>query len=143
MPHINRSALVPFSAHAMYELVNDIPRYPEFLPGCADSRIDSHENRQMQASLLVAKAGIKQWFTTLNLLTPGRRIQMQLQSGPFNSLTGGWHFTPLSEDACKIELDLTFEFDSRLAEMAFGKIFKSLTTNMVNAFTQRARDIYK
>ena len=142
MPHIHRSALVPFSAHSMYELVNDVKRYPEFIPGCSDSRIDEQSDTEMQASLLVTKAGLKQWFTTLNHLTPGRAIRMDLSKGPFQSLKGGWTFTPLSEDACKIELDLTFEFENRMIEAAFGKVFKSLTTNMVNAFTQRARKVY-
>ncbi|MFC3093528.1 type II toxin-antitoxin system RatA family toxin [Alteromonas sediminis] len=142
MPHIQRSALVPFSAESMYELVNDVNRYPEFLPGCADSRIDEQTNEHMSAALLVSKAGIKQWFTTKNTLSPGRSIRMQLTSGPFKTLSGGWSFIPLSEDACKIELDLRFEFESRMVEAAFGKVFKALTTNMVNAFTQRAREVY-
>jgi len=142
MPHIQRSALVPFSAESMYDLVNDVNRYPEFLPGCTDSRIEEQTKEHMQAALLVSKAGIKQWFTTKNCLSPGRSIRMQLTSGPFRSLSGGWSFIPLSEDACKIELDLRFEFESRMVEAAFGKVFKSLTTNMVNAFTQRAREVY-
>ncbi|MEQ8206913.1 MAG: ubiquinone-binding protein, partial [Woeseia sp.] len=32
MRSAHRSALVPFSARQMYELVDDIEAYPEFLP---------------------------------------------------------------------------------------------------------------
>ena len=71
-----------------------------------------------------------------------KRIDMQLVDGPFRSLNGGWTFSALSEDACKIELNLEFEFSNKLAEMAFGKIFNSLASNMVQAFTERARSVY-
>jgi ribosome-associated toxin RatA of RatAB toxin-antitoxin module len=142
MAHVQRSALVPFSAESMYKLVNDVDQYAQFLPGCAESRVDETSDKHMQASLLVKKAGITQWFTTHNHLVKNRRIEMSLVKGPFRSLKGGWTFTPLDEGACKIELDLFFEFESRLVEAAFGKVFKTLTGSMVNAFTSRAREIY-
>ncbi len=39
MPQISRSALVPYSAEQMYQLVNDVHSYPDFLPGCTGSRV--------------------------------------------------------------------------------------------------------
>ena len=143
MASIQRSALVGFSAESMFNLVNDVQSYPEFLPGCAQSRIDEQGEASMTASLLIAKAGVKQWFTTENQLVEHERIDMQLVEGPFTHLKGGWQFTPLSDSACKIELNLTFEFSSRLAQAAFGKIFNSLASSMVDAFTKRAKEIYR
>ena len=142
MPSIQRSALVAHSAQAMFDLVNDVESYPDFLPGCQDSKVLEHTAEEMKASLLVAKAGIKQWFTTHNTLIPASRIDMHLVEGPFKRLTGGWTFSALSEDACKIELNLEFEFSNKLAEMAFGKVFNALAASMVNAFTERARSVY-
>ena len=143
MPQISRSALVAFSAESMFDLVNDVAAYPAFLPGCAETKILSEDDQQMQASVLISKAGVKQWFTTQNQLKRGEFIQMELVDGPFNHLRGGWTFRQLAEDACKIELNLEFEFSSKLAEMAFGKAFSAIATNMVNAFTDRAKEIYK
>lgn len=142
MASIQRSALVAHSAQAMFDLVNDVAAYPQFLPGCRDSKVLEASDENMKASLLVAKAGIKQWFTTHNELEPGKRIDMQLVDGPFRYLTGGWTFSALSEEACKIELNLEFEFTNKLVEMAFGKIFNNLAANMVVAFTERARSVY-
>ncbi|MCV2883886.1 type II toxin-antitoxin system RatA family toxin [Aestuariibacter sp. AA17] len=142
MPQISRNALVAFSAESMFDLVNDIAAYPQFLPGCADANVESENEHEMRASLLIARAGVKQWFTTHNTLERGKFIHMKLVDGPFTHLSGGWTFTPLAEDACKIELSLEFEFSSKLAEMAFGRIFNSIATNMVSAFTQRAKEVY-
>lgn len=36
MPQISRTALVPYSAEQMYQLVNDVQSYPQFLPGCTE-----------------------------------------------------------------------------------------------------------
>ena len=110
MPSITRSALVMFSAQQMYELVNDIDAYPQFLPGC--------------------------------VLTPYHHIRVELVDGPFKALNGGWTFTPLDDDACKVELELYFEFTSRLVEFAFGGIFKELANAMVHSFSERAKEVY-
>ncbi|CAM3879423.1 type II toxin-antitoxin system RatA family toxin [Xenorhabdus thuongxuanensis] len=142
MPQISRSALVPYSVEQMYKLVNDVTSYPDFLPGCVGSRVLSSSNNEMTASVEVSKAGISKTFVTRNTLFDNQRISMQLVDGPFRKLMGGWHFTPLSEDACKVELHLDFEFTNKLIELAFGKVFKELAGNMVQAFTQRAREVY-
>lgn len=142
MAQVNRSALVMFSAAKMYQLVNDVHAYPQFLPGCTGSKIVQHNNDSMTASVDVSKAGIKKTFTTRNTLRENQRIDMELVDGPFDKLSGGWEFVALDEHACKVVLALDFEFSNKIAEMAFGKIFKELVQNMVGAFTQRAKEVY-
>ncbi|MEZ9388759.1 SRPBCC family protein [Vibrio lentus] len=142
MPKVTRSALVSFSADQMFSLVNDVARYHEFLPGCSGSRVIESSDSTMVASVDVSKAGISKTFTTSNRLADGAEILMELVDGPFKKLQGGWYFTPLDEQACKVELKLEFEFSSRMIEMAFGKVFNDLTSNMVSAFTQRAKQVY-
>ncbi|CDL81225.1 type II toxin-antitoxin system RatA family toxin [Xenorhabdus szentirmaii] len=142
MPQISRSALVPYSVEQMFKLVNDVTSYPDFLPGCVGSRVISSSINEMTASVEVSKAGISKTFITRNTLFDNESIKMQLVDGPFRKLMGGWNFTPLSEDACKVELHLDFEFTNKLIELAFGKVFKEVAGNMVQAFTQRAREVY-
>ncbi|MBL4243872.1 SRPBCC family protein [Vibrio fluvialis] len=142
MKQVSRSALVSFSTDQMFHLVNDVARYPEFLPGCSGSRVIEASSEKMVASVDVSKAGISKTFTTSNELNHGESIIMNLVDGPFRTLRGGWYFTPLDEQACKVELKLEFEFSSKMIEMAFGKVFNELTSNMVNAFTKRAKQVY-
>ncbi|MBD1566047.1 SRPBCC family protein [Vibrio sp. SA48] len=143
MKQVSRSALVSFSAEQMFNLVNDVARYPEFLPGCSGSRVIESSEQSMVASVDVSKAGISKTFTTSNVLVTGEAIMMHLVDGPFKTLRGGWYFTALDEQACKVELKLEFEFSSKMIELAFGKIFHELTSNMVNAFTKRAKQVYQ
>ncbi len=143
MKQVSRSALVSFSAEQMFDLVNDVAKYPDFLPGCSGSRVLESTSSTMVASVDVSKAGISKTFTTSNTLIAGEAILMNLVDGPFKTLTGGWYFTALDDQACKVELKLEFEFSSKMVELAFGKIFSELTNNMVNAFTKRAKQVYQ
>ncbi len=142
MPQISRTALVPYSAEQMYKLVNDVKSYPEFLPGCVGSRVLESSPGQMTAAVEVSKAGISKTFTTRNTLISNQSILMHLVDGPFKKLMGGWKFTPLPEAACQIEFNLDFEFTNKLIELAFGRVFKELASSMVQAFSQRAKEVY-
>ena len=86
MPQISRTALVPYSAEQMYQLVNDVQSYPQFLPGCTGSRILESTPGQMTAAVDVSKAGISKTFTTRNQLTSNQSILMNLVDGPFKNL---------------------------------------------------------
>lgn len=142
MEKIKRSALVHFSAQQMYQLVNNVAEYPHFVPYCKQAEIISQHGNTLEARVEVAKSGIAKSFSTRNQLTPFSQIEMTLIDGPFTELTGAWNFTPLSDDACKIELNLSYEFSHKLASLAFAKIFHQLTESMVSAFIDRANQIY-
>jgi ribosome-associated toxin RatA of RatAB toxin-antitoxin module len=142
MPTIERSALVPYSAAQMYALVDDIARYPEFVPGCRSATVIEQGTDYKVARLDISKAGVGKSFTTRNQLLPPSSIAMQLVDGPFKYLHGGWQFHALDNHACKIVLQLEFEFANTLLSMAFGGIFNELQGRMVDAFVQRARQVY-
>ncbi|TEW55009.1 type II toxin-antitoxin system RatA family toxin [Psychromonas sp. RZ22] len=142
MAQVSRSALLMYSAQEMYQLVNDVNAYPEFLPGCSETIILLDQPDLMKASVKVSKAGITQTFVTENTLVPAQSITMNLIKGPFKHLTGGWTFTALDEKACKVSLDLQFEFSSSLVELAFGRIFHELVGSMVRSFSNRAKTVY-
>ncbi|UCX05415.1 SRPBCC family protein [Shewanella sp. HL-SH8] len=143
MPKISKSVLVRFSAMQMYELVNDVESYHAFLPGCVGGKVLEFDGTTMVASVDVSKAGIKKTFTTRNHVEAGKRITLTLENGPFKRLQGLWVFTELTDDACKVEFDLDFEFANPLSDLAFGRVFKQLMLSMVTAFTDRAKVIYR
>ena len=130
------------SVSEMFDLINDVSAYPKFLPDCVDSKIISQNDEGMTASLLVSKKGISKWFTTNNTFEKNAKVTMNLVDGPFKRLAGCWSLTPLSDEACKISLELDYEFSSKILELAFGGIFNSLANNMVQSFTLRAKEVY-
>lgn len=142
MSRVQKSALVPFSDQAMFDLVKDIDRYVEFLPWCGDSKVLEESADRVCGSITVQRLGVRQAFSTCNQLEQPGRITIDLKEGPFKSLKGAWEFTALRENACKVTLTLDFEFSGHLINMAFGKVFEQIANTMVDAFCQRARDVY-
>ncbi|MEH6649142.1 MAG: type II toxin-antitoxin system RatA family toxin [Motiliproteus sp.] len=142
MTQVDRSALVLHSAQQMFDLVNDVRNYPSFLPWCSGSEVLEQSNDQMLARVDVAKAGLRYSFVTRNLLQQPNRIQMDLVDGPFSSLSGSWSFAELSEDACKVSLNLDFSFHGKLTGMAMAKVFNQIAVAMVDAFCLQADKRY-
>jgi len=137
--HIQRSALLPYPAQSMYELVNDVARYAEFLPWCEAGEVLEVSETHMLARLKLGKGIIRQQFVTRNVLVPGERIEMNLAQGPFKKLHGLWLFKSLNENACKISLDLSFDYSGALVKASLGPLFNQLAASMVDAFCARAR----
>ena len=142
MASISRSALVPYSAGRMYALVDDIESYPLFLPWCRTSTVISRNNDEVKASIEIARGAVNKSFTTCNRLQKDKMIEMRLVEGPFRHLQGFWRFDSLSEDACKVMLDLEFEFAGKLLDMTVGPVFNQIANTLVDAFCQRAKEVY-
>lgn len=142
MPTINRSLIVPYSAAQMYDLVNHIEDYPNFLPWCRKAVVHCRGESEVQASLTLVKGGIEKSFTTHNRMTVNQMIDVTLIDGPFHHLTGHWTFTRLQEKACKVVFVMEFEFSATLLSFAFSPVFTQVASRLVDAFCQRARDIY-
>ena len=142
MTHVQRSALLPYSVTQMYQLVNDIDSYPEFIPWCVDCDIYNESENNKQATMHFASRGIKASVTTKNELMEDQKITMELIEGPFKHLIGSWYFHAIDRNACRVELDLQFAFSNRLYEATLGPIFNQVANKLVSAFSQRAEEIY-
>ena len=141
MTTIRRSALMPYAAQTMYEVVNNVAEYPEFLPWCADARILSQSDTLMEASILMKKAGVNHWFSTRNSLVKNKKIEMELLEGPFKRLEGSWEFTDYDDQGSRIKLDLEFEFPNGLGKVLIAPVFSRIANTMVDSFCARAHEI--
>lgn len=142
MTTIHRSAIVPYSARQMFELVADIPSYPKFLPWCGGARVMSAQGDELVAAIDIAYGGIHKTFSTRNLMQRDKMLEMQLLEGPFSHLQGFWQFMALAENASKITLDLEFEVSNRVVGLALTPVFSNIANQLVDRFHQRAADLY-
>ena len=126
----------------MYGLVADIESYGKFLPWCGGARIVARDTNSVTAAIDIAYQGVRKTFTTRNRLEPGRVMELQLVDGPFKSLQGYWRFEELDDSACKVSLDLKFEFSNRLLALAVGPVFSGIANGLVESFRRRAEEIY-
>jgi ribosome-associated toxin RatA of RatAB toxin-antitoxin module len=142
MENVNKSLLLQHSAQRMFDLVTDVQKYPEFLPWCGGVEVFQSTPELMEAKININFKGVKQYFHTRNIQKSPTNIDMQFISGPFKKFEGKWVFTPLMEDACKIEFSLQYEFSNFVLDKLIGPVFSVIANTFVNSFVKRANELY-
>jgi len=142
MRTVNRSAIVPFSADAMFALVKDVEAYPEFLPWCAATTLHSATVDELVASLQVGFGAFSTEFSTRNRFAEPEWMTMQLVEGPFSSLEGRWSFQQLGAAGCEITLQISFDFTNPIMDISLGVAFEKICTDLIDAFISRAHALY-
>ena len=145
MKSVRKSVLVPYSPKEMFELVSQVPAYPQFLPWCSFARVLQTLPDGKVAEVGFGLGGLRHSFVTRNIEQPGRQIDIRLVRGPFSTLHGQWRFEPVGESdtrACRVHLDLHYHFSNFLLARVVGPVFDKIAVTMVDAFTHRAQSVY-
>lgn len=138
---LTKSVLVLHSAEKMFDLVDKVEHYPQFLPWYGRTEVIERTENELKARLFMDYMGVHQSFATHNRNMPPHKITMSLLEGPFKSLNGTWQFTPLGDDACKVEFTLHYELTGLLARL-INPVFSTITGKLVDAFVQEANKRY-
>jgi ribosome-associated toxin RatA of RatAB toxin-antitoxin module len=139
---VKRTALVTYTPDQMFDLVVDVERYSEFLPWVKGAQVHQKTDRDLQASITMERAGVRQSFTTRNEMDRPHWMSLKLVEGPFRTLDGLWTFTPIGLAGTKIVLDMKFDFANPIASMLFGKAFEHSIGQLIDAFVARAKQAY-
>ncbi len=142
MANVRKSVLVPYSAQQLFALVKDVDGYPAFLPWCAGVTLIEDGDQDAIVRIDIDFHGVRAHFTTANEYHEPDRIVLALRDGPFRQLDGTWTFLTLTEDACKVELALNYEFATRALETLIGPVFNHIADSFIDAFVKRAEAVY-
>ena len=138
---------MPYPAEAMFSLVADIEKYPEFIPYCIGLRVTSSKVSagigEMTADMLVAYKVFREQFNSLVTLDkPAGRIDVRYLRGPFNHLNTLWRFEEGANGASDIIFDIDFEFKNVILQTTAKSVFEKAFAKMSDAFVQRAHHVY-
>lgn len=144
MAVVNKSLLVPYTQQQMYDLINDIEAYPEFLPWCKSAIVHSRDDTKLSATICLHKGPLNYSITTVNTMRPYSEIEMVYSAGPFKSCAGSWKFLAADNNAsqCQIIFNFAYEFMNRFAGLAIEPVFSPIANSLIDAFYQRAIAIY-
>ena len=147
MPQEHLLRRVPQSAAQMFDLVADVERYPEFLPGCRGLRV-VHRSGDRSAGTIVAemKVGYKfitERFTCRITLDRSRSlIQVDYVDGPLSRLENAWQFRDLEEGGSEVDFTIAFELSSQRLGMIVNALFDRVFLRFVDAFEARAQSMH-
>lgn len=148
MPHAHDIKIVPHDAAAMFDLVADIRRYPEFLPWCKALRVRSEETDERGRGLVTADMvarfkGFEERFTSrVTLDRAALAIDVAYVDGPFKKLTNAWRFTQLEGQASRVDFSIDFEFRSRVLQLLARTMLEKALLKLSGAFVERADALY-
>ncbi|WP_119286587.1 type II toxin-antitoxin system RatA family toxin [Azohydromonas sediminis] len=138
---VHKSALVLRPAPMMFDLIEAAEDYPRFLPWCAGATILARDDSLVAADLDIVYRGFRWRVGTRNPKRRPEHMAIHLVRGPFRHFEGQWRLTPLADDACKVEFDLTYEFDHSIATQLAGPVFARIADTVVDAFVKRAHSL--
>jgi len=142
MAVVEKSVLIVRTAQQMFDLVDRVEDYPQFLPWCGGTELLERSAGITAARIHINYHGIKAHFATENPKEAPHRMDIAFREGPFRRLDGGWRFTALGDAGCKVEFRLNYEFSSRVLEKALGPVFNHIVGTFVDSFVKRAHQIY-
>lgn len=142
MPIVQKSVLVRHTPQQMYDLVDRVEDYPQFLPWCGGAELIERNATVTAARIHINFHGMRSQFATRNAKTAFSRMQIMLTEGPFRQLDGDWRFSALGESGCKVEFNLRYEFANPLLAKALGPVFAHIANTFVESFVKRAQQKY-
>ena len=141
MPTVRKSVIVPHPARAMYALVADFERYPQFLPWCREARVLERGEHEVKGLLVIDYRGFRSEIATRNRMAPGRSITLELLDGPFERFHGHWTFEPLGEEGSRVSLDVDYTFSAGVVQALMSPVFGHITGTLVEHFVARADEV--
>lgn len=142
MPIVEKSVLIERTPAQMFELVDAVECYPEFLPWCGGTTCHERTPTLTVATLQLAYRGIRSQWSTRNDKEYPHHMRIHLQEGPFKRMEGHWRFLPLGDMACKVEFYLHYEFSSQMLARVMGPVFNSIAETLVESFVKRTRAVH-
>ena len=135
--------VIPHTPQNLYNLVQDVKSYPQFLPWCLAARIKSNNDDRMVADLIIGFRLYRERFTSYVNLKPDEMvILVEYAEGPFKYLKNSWVFRD-HPDGCEIDFYVDFEFNSQLFQSVVETLFSEAVKRMVRAFETRADTLYE
>ena len=138
MVSIKKSALVLYSREEMFNLVDSVEDYADFLPWCGGTEVLTKTSKVTKASIKINFRGVKQTFTTENNKNAPEKMIIKLINGPFKELSGEWRFLELDKDACRIELELHYQFSNIILEKLISPVFNIIANTFIDNFVKEA-----
>ena len=139
MQKYSRQSQLPYSAELLFELVLDVERYPEFVPGWHAVQILERNGNTLSVAQTFAIGPLTWRFTSHATFERPTRITIESTEQPFQRLVLDWHFRPLP-DGCIVELDVLCAFRTTQLDRLSKAMTPMMSDGIITAFERRAHD---
>ena len=135
---IKKHALVLHNREKMFNLVDRVEDYPNFLPWCDKTILIDRSEKITKATIFINYHSVKQSFTTENAKIFPSRMNINLVDGPFKILKGEWKFIEIEKGTCKIEFELYYEFSNFILDKLMSPVLNLIANTFIDNFVTEA-----
>jgi ribosome-associated toxin RatA of RatAB toxin-antitoxin module len=139
---MHRSALVPYSAEQMFDLIEQVEHYPQFLPWCTRTDLLERTDATVSATVEVGFRELHVRVTTRNEKRRPDWMAIHMEDGSFRHFFGEWKLAALGTLGCRIDFTLRYELALHAEKLA-GPLIDHAANQMVDAFVRRAEAVYR
>lgn len=140
MTKYHESRLLPYTSKQVYDLVANVKGYPDFLPWCIASSVQTLKDHEIIARLVIGYSIFHESYTSHLVLQPHREINTSSTScdGPLRYLKSRWLFKSLS-GGCEVQFNVDFTMKSLLIQRIIDRTFKSVLSYIIRSFERQAQ----
>jgi coenzyme Q-binding protein COQ10 len=146
MARIYKRLNVPYTAEEMFDLVVDIERYPQFVPGWRASRITRRQGDGDRGRLLVdqvaGEKGIRFRFETQADYRRPTYLRIASTGRPFQYFVLRWQFRPRADGGCLVIAHARYRLRDVPFRQLAERLFNHMFADVVESFHRRARRLY-
>lgn len=140
MPVQQTSRHLPYRDDQLFQLVLDIERYPEFVPGYRRARIVRHGDDALDVEQTVGFGPATFSFDSTAEFERPSRIFIRATDGPFSRLEVEWRFVE-EAGGCRVSAETHYQLHGLLAPVLAGWL-DFLMPRLLDAFAARAAKLY-
>ncbi len=138
MKKIYKEEEINVSVPIIFNLINNIEQYPNFLPWCTKTEVTNEFENINIGKIFISKSFINWSFSTKNTVEQNKSISLSLIDGPFDELDGRWLFKKIDDNNTHVSLEINYKFKNSLIELSIEPIFTTIMNSILESFIDQA-----
>ena len=138
MKKIYKEEEINVDVETIFNLINDVESYPDFLPWCTKTEVTKESKNINTGKIFISKSFINWNFSTKNIIDVNKSITLSLQDGPFDELNGQWSFRTIDSNNTHVTLEIDYKFKNSLIEISIEQIFSTIMNSLLKSFINQA-----
>lgn len=140
--HFTDTTELPYPCRQVYDMVADIERYPEFLPGWYEVRVLERRGDCLEVEQALQTGPAVFRFHSKAQLQPCSGIRITSNDGPFREMVIEWHFSEIDAVNCRVTVEMMLAMRPGLRNGALKLLLETGSSQLLPLFERRAHILY-
>ncbi|MGD8559564.1 MAG: type II toxin-antitoxin system RatA family toxin [Gammaproteobacteria bacterium] len=136
------SAVFDYTPQQVFDVISDIERYPEFLPGWQRVKIMRRDGNTLQVEQQVGMAFISWRFESRATFDPPDDITIHSINGPFANLETRWSLAPAGDNKTRVSLRMHSDKVPGPAYRFLQSLMNHTQGSLLDRFKARVKAVY-